>query len=1219
MGDGEAACVHMSDDSRFQRLSEIFERAVAAPVADRSAILDAECNGDTALRAEVESLLGHADKPDDPVITAAGLDALFEEAGLRPRTNGMLPSVVGGNHNTPHTPSNAGAVGGAGFGAPAGTQMPLLTGQYRILRVVGEGGMGIVYEAEQSFPKRRVALKAMRPGMFSRRMLRRFQNEAHILGRLQHPGIAQIYEAGASDPQHPDDAFFVMEFVDGLPLTAWAEQKKLSTRDRLELFAKVCDAVHHAHQRGVIHRDLKPANILVTEAAGTGVGGGAQPKVLDFGVARVTDDAGLGHRPETMHTGVGQLIGTLAYMPPEQIASGTGDGGGGGGGGGGAGEPDVRSDVYALGVTLYQLLAGKLPLDLANKSIPDAAQIIRDSEPSRLGTLDRTYRGDLETIVAKALEKERERRYQSAAELADDLRRYLSGEAIAAKRDSAMYVFRKQIKRNKKAVAVGIAALLGVVAFAITAAVQARRNSTLAATLADQLAVANADRGRLLTAAGTPALGERTLWTEFLQRPDLKETYWALWEYYSRQPILRSTGDAGIQPGPAALTPDGKIVVRTGREGDMQGWTSDLSICLWRTAPDGDAWQDIEMFPDGRAAIAVGFGGKVAAVDPRTGATLFRSREAGEPSVNEVAIPADGRIFYTANRTGGIREWSTADWRVLRHFSREFNTINAFAASPNGRDLIIGSRQGVYSVVNAARQVIMGHIPIKSQAVYRPCFSPDGGTFFALTSDATIHAFKADEWESVGSWPTGDPSTHAISLLPEGVMLSVGKAGVRVWDVPSRKLLADLPGDEGSTGPLIAGPERGTFYSTGVGTALRLWETMPFKCGQPLPVPMPAPASTPTPASGKPVKDWMLAIIPSPDGRWLFACDAGGRIYMWDAKTSTLIGTCQGPATHARSVCWRPGHTQLYAGFLNGDLASFTVSESGPALESSWPAHHADIIGLAFDASGSTLVSAATSGDVQVWNPDDHRLIRSIHTTQSFFHGVSISPDGRTVATSAKTPGVGFFSVVTGELIGSVADLYPNWRVRYSLDGSLIAASRAKSEIDIIDARTFTTLRTLRGHASSIVDIAFDPTGTMIASGSADKTLRLWDVATGRNLLTIETDAEVSSVSFIPGRRAVASCGPAGRAQVWDLAYYDRHIAGNLSYYLHKLGPLCPSPPRTDLLLDWARKATGRADFSIDDPTASVPLLPPVMGTAGRGAPEGDPVTPPPPTPIGDR
>jgi WD40 repeat protein/tRNA A-37 threonylcarbamoyl transferase component Bud32 len=1174
----------MSDDNRFQRLSDIFERALAAPVAERPAILDAECNGDTALRAEIESLLGHADKPDDPVITAAGLDALFEEAGLRPRTNGVLPSVVGGNHNTPNTPSNGAA---AGFGAPAGTQMPLLTGQYRILRVVGEGGMGIVYEAEQSFPKRRVALKAMRPGIFSRRMLRRFQNEAHILGRLQHPGIAQIYEAGASDPQHPDDAFFVMEFVDGLPLTAWADQKNLSTRERLELFAKVCDAVHHAHQRGVIHRDLKPANILVTEMQGEGAGV-AQPKVLDFGVARVVDEVShAAGRPDTLHTGAGQLIGTLAYMPPEQISTSTGE----------KSDPDVRSDVYALGVTLYQLLSGRLPLDLADKSIPDAAQMIRDSAPSRLGTIDRTYRGDLETIVAKAMDKDRERRYQTAAGvggLADDIRRYLAGEAISAKRDSAIYVFRKQIKRNKKAVAVAILALAGIVAFAVTAAIQARHNATLASTLADQLTVANSDRGRLLTVAGTPALGERTLWVEFLQRPDLKETYWALWEYYSRQPILRSTGGAGLQPGPAALTPDGKIVVRTSRNGDMQGWTSDLKTCLWRAGPDGDTWHDVQMLPDGRAFIAVGGNGKLVAVEPRTGEVLFRSREVGEMSIGELAVRGDGKVFYTADRSGDILEWSSRDWSILRRFPKYGDTIGCIAVSPDGRDLVIGNRRGRYGVMNLAKAQILGNIPIKSTTAYHPYFSPDGGAFFALTSDATVHIFETNDWAEVSKFSVNDPSTYSITLLPDATLLTCGKSGgLKVWDIPAQRLLAELPGDEGSLGSIFGGPAPRTFYTTGVGTAIRLWESTPLNCVRSLP------------QSGT---DWVLTVRPSPDGRLIAAGDSAGMLRLWDAATGSLIAECKGPAGHARSICWTPLGDHFFVGFSSGEIGRFSASESSLTIESVWTAHRSDICALSLDTAGVTLASAATRGEVKLWGAVTRQPIRSLETGQDMFHGAALNPGGTLIATAGRRPGIAVYDTHSGTPVFTIPDEYINWKARFSPDGSIIAAARAKAEIDIIDAKTFKRLRTLRGHATSIIEITFDPTGRLLASGSADKTWRLWDVASGHALLTLESGAEVSAVSFMPDSRSVVTCGPNGRVQIWDLTYYDRHIAGNMAYCYHKLSPLCPAPPRTDLLLEWGRKATGRPDFSLDDPSAAVPLGPPVMGSPTSPIPAPTPV-----------
>ncbi|MDO8679566.1 MAG: serine/threonine-protein kinase, partial [Acidobacteriota bacterium] len=267
--------------------------------------------------------------------------------------------------------------------------LPKTIGRYGILRLLGEGGMGAVYEAEQEHPHRRVALKVIKPGLAGPEMLHRFERESQALGRLQHPGIAQIYEAGTASTAFGIQPFFAMEFVDGRSLLDYADAHKLKTRQRLKLMAQVSEAVHHAHQRGIIHRDLKPGNILVTEIG--------QPKILDFGVARATDS----DAHATRQTDVGQLIGTLAYMSPEQVLA----------------DPlelDTRSDVYALGVIMYQLLAGHLPYNVDRK-LHEAVQAIRDEEPMPLSSVSRLYRGDIETIVAKALEKDKERRYGSAA------------------------------------------------------------------------------------------------------------------------------------------------------------------------------------------------------------------------------------------------------------------------------------------------------------------------------------------------------------------------------------------------------------------------------------------------------------------------------------------------------------------------------------------------------------------------------------------------------------------------------------------------------------------------------------------------------------------------------------------------------------------------------------------------------------------------------------
>jgi len=370
----------------------------------------------------------------------------------------------------------------AGEGIPNTSQALPITkiGRYTITRLIGEGGMGAVYEAEQDQPRRTVALKVIKPGMASPELLRRFAQESQALGRLQHPGIAQIYEAGTADTGYGPQPYFAMEFIRGETLRDYAAKQSLGTRQRLDIIARVCDAVQHAHQRGLIHRDLKPGNILVDETG--------QPKILDFGVARVTDS----DAQATMQTDVGQLVGTLAYMSPEQVLA----------------DPlelDTRSDVYALGVILYELLAGRLPYDISRK-IHEALHAIREEDPSRLSSVDRSYRGDIETIAAKALEKDKTRRYNSAAELAADIRHYLNDEPIVARPPSTIYQLEK-FGRRHKALVFGLAAVFAALVVGLVLAVwQARR-----ATNAEKAALLDRDRATAAERTATAARDEAVI------------------------------------------------------------------------------------------------------------------------------------------------------------------------------------------------------------------------------------------------------------------------------------------------------------------------------------------------------------------------------------------------------------------------------------------------------------------------------------------------------------------------------------------------------------------------------------------------------------------------------------------------------------------------------------------------------------------------------------
>ena len=331
---------------------------------EREALLRERCGGDPALRAEVIAMLHAVDDPDDGFLDPA-----------------LIPTL------------DMNAVDG-----PLQPGTPL--GRFLVLHAIGSGGMGVVYAAEQDRPRRTVAIKVLRRGFRHPDVVKRFEREAEFLGRLQHPAIAQVFAFHPGDRQAP--AHLVMELVGGLPVTEYARAHSLSIAARVELVAKICDGVQHAHERGVIHRDLKPANVLV--------GNDGQPKILDFGVARAT---GLDVQ-SAVQTSHGQLIGTLAYMSPEQLQGNTS-------------AVDERSDIYALGILLYRLLTGRLPFDLVDLPWLEAATRILQTDPPLVGSIDRALAGPLEQMTAHAMARTNERRYQSAAQLGADLRSYLAG------------------------------------------------------------------------------------------------------------------------------------------------------------------------------------------------------------------------------------------------------------------------------------------------------------------------------------------------------------------------------------------------------------------------------------------------------------------------------------------------------------------------------------------------------------------------------------------------------------------------------------------------------------------------------------------------------------------------------------------------------------------------------------------------------------------------
>ncbi len=397
--------------------------------AQRAAYLDEACAGNTGLRGRVEALL-HA-------VQDAG--TFLDSQANRPGTPASAPPARTMRHGFSDDPAEA-----------PGTRI----GRYKLLQQIGEGGCGTVFMAEQEEPvRRRVALKVIKLGMDTKSVVARFEAERQALAMMDHPNIAKVLDAGATDSGRP---FFVMELVRGIPITRYCDENKLDTRQRLDLFIKVCQAIQHAHQKGIIHRDIKPSNILVTLHDGVPV-----PKVIDFGIAKATEGR---LTNATLFTAFEQFIGTPAYMSPEQAEmSGL--------------DIDTRSDIYALGVLLYELLTGKTPFDateLAKSGLDAMRKTIREREPQRPSTrlstmqsdaltttatahgtdglkLLRLIRGDLDWIVMKCLEKDRTRRYETANGLTSDLKRHLENEPVVARPPSQLYRFQKAFRRNRLA------------------------------------------------------------------------------------------------------------------------------------------------------------------------------------------------------------------------------------------------------------------------------------------------------------------------------------------------------------------------------------------------------------------------------------------------------------------------------------------------------------------------------------------------------------------------------------------------------------------------------------------------------------------------------------------------------------------------------------------------------------------------------------------------
>jgi WD40 repeat protein len=1058
-------------ESRQERIRDVHARALEVPPEELAAWLDEACGADGELRREIESLLRARERMgsflEDPAAERLGIE-------LPP-----MPAFESGHR----------------------------VGDYEIVRLLGSGGAGTVYEAIQSRPHRRVALKVLRAETEERGWT---WDEAEILAELKHPDVAHVYEAGVHEHAGARFPYIAMEFVEGArTVLAHAREEGLSVRARLALVARIADAVHHGHQKGIIHRDLKPGNLLV-DATG-------KPKVIDFGIARASGTE------EPRETG---LVGTLAYMSPERLVRGD-DG------------DDVRSDVYALGVLLFELLAGRLPHDLDGLPLAEAIRRIRDEPPTSLAAVDSRFRGDLDAIVGKALASRREERYGSAAALANDLRRHLAHRPVEARSPRLHYLIGRAVRRHRLAAAALLILVVVSVAAAVVSWRLAVRSRRYAREAEGQRVAAELGRAEAEWQAYVASIGAAEA---ALRVHDVAEARRALdgapealrgWEWRhldgrvdrSLRTLWRP--HASWRQCMGALGPDGRLLatvradMRLGRRYEL--WESATGKLLHGLAAD-PAQENIDCLafsPDGDR-IAEGLrGGSIRLRDVSTW-RVVHVLEGHGPYVVGVAFSPCGRWLASGSRDRTVRLWSASDGRIVRVLEGHEDRIIGLAFSPDGNFLVSGGREGAIRVWDVSTgetvRVLTGHEgSVESVAV-----GPDGRRVASCSRDRTVRVWDLATGRELARGRGHRQNVRGVAFSPDGRRVASGSYDhtVRIWDAETGRETATLCGHTS----LVKGV---TFSADG--SRLITWGEDGFKEWTAR-----DEEEVPT-LRGHADRIHHLAF--RADGKRLASASADGTVRIWDPETGRTVATLGDHPGAVRAVRFLFGGSQVLTVGEFTELRFWNPPYERPRCVQTASFAYAVAEG---PERKRLFLSTGSREHLEIRDVSTGAPLHRLQCGRRRVTCLTLTPDGR-VATGSYDGVVRILDPSTLEpLAEAKASTNSILAVALEPDGKRVVVSGWDNTLRVLDAHTLTPLRDLTGHTKVVTCLAISPDGLRYASGSADGTIRLWDAPTGRCVAVLRGHNQVvGALAFSPdGRRLASGTGDwevPGVIKLWEV------------------------------------------------------------------------------------